>query len=106
VHFAGKTRPGFYPLPLFEAQRIHRFLLFPATPSSAIDPCAGDGAAFEAITSGAEVLRHRFAPDASRAEQARWRIPDDAQGNTLEVQCAGKCTGLLCLDRLRLLRAE
>ena len=50
MRFQGKSRHGFYPLPLSEAQRIRRFLLFPDQPSSALDPCVGDGMAFEAIT--------------------------------------------------------
>jgi hypothetical protein len=44
---------GFYPLPLPEAVRIRRLMLFPQTSCAAIDPCVGDGVAFEAITSGA-----------------------------------------------------
>jgi hypothetical protein len=39
VRFVGKSRLGFYPLPLSEAMRIRRFLLFPDQPSSALDPC-------------------------------------------------------------------
>ncbi len=97
MHFAGKTRLGFYPLPLFEAQRIRRYLVFPGL-SSAIDPCVGDGAAFEAITSGAEVLRNGIELDAYRAEQARQRIPNIVQGNTMEVQCPVECFGLLYLN--------
>jgi hypothetical protein len=97
VHFAGKTRLGFYPLPLFEAQRIRRYLVFPGL-SSAIDPCVGDGAAFEAITSGAEVLRYGIELDTYRAEQARQRIPNIVQGNTLEVQCPVECFALLYLN--------
>src|ERR1017187_8165143 len=42
LRFQGKSRLGFYPLPLSEAQRIRRFLCFPDAPSSAIDPCVGD----------------------------------------------------------------
>jgi hypothetical protein len=71
VRFQGKSRLGFYPLPLSEAQRIRRFLLFPGTPSSTIDPCVGDGVAFEAITGGAQVLRYGIELDAYRADQAR-----------------------------------
>ena len=67
-------------------------------PSSAIDPCVGDGVAFEAITSGAEVLRYGIELDAYRAEQARQRIPNIVQGNTLEVQCPVECFGLLYLN--------
>ena len=57
MRFQGKSRLGFYPLPMSEAQRIRRFLMFPDL-SSAIDPCVGDGVTFEAITSGAQVLRY------------------------------------------------
>ena len=98
MRFQGKSRLGFYPLPLSEAQRIRRFLLFPDAPSSAIDPCVGDGVAFEAITSGAEVLRYGIELDAYRAEQARQRIPNIVQGNALEVQCPVECFGLLYLN--------
>jgi hypothetical protein len=94
----GKSRLGFYPLPLSEARRIHRFLLFPDQPSSALDPCVGDGAAFAAITSDAEVLRYGIELDTYRAEQPRQRIPNIVQGNTLEVQCPVECFGLLYLN--------
>jgi hypothetical protein len=71
LRFVGKSRPGFYPLPLSEAQLIRRFLCFPDASSSASDPCIGDGVAFEAITSDADVLRYGVELDAYRAEQAR-----------------------------------
>jgi hypothetical protein len=98
VRFTGKSRLGFYPLPLSEAQRIRRFILFPDQPSSAIDPCVGDGGAFEAITSDADAIRYGIELDAYRAEQARERIPNIVQGNTLEVQCPVECFGLLYLN--------
>jgi len=97
LRFVGKSRLGFYPLPLSEAERIRRSLMFPGS-SSVIDPCVGDGVAFEAITSGAEVLRYGIELDAYRAEQARQRIPHIVQGNTLEVQCPVECFGLLYLN--------
>lgn len=95
---AGRIRMGFYPLPLSEAQRIHRFLLFPDIVSAAIDPCIGDGMAFEAITEGAEVLRYGIELDAYRAEQARGRIPNVVHGNTLEVHCPVESFSLLYLN--------
>jgi hypothetical protein len=98
LRFQGKSRLGFYPLPLSEAQRIRKFLRFPDQSSSAIDPCIGDGAAFEVITCGAEVFRYGLELDAYRAEQARQRIPNIVHGNTLEVQCPVECCGLLCLN--------
>ena len=98
MHFEGKGRLGFYPLPLSEAQRIRNFLQFPGIPASAIDPCVGDGVAFEAITSGAEVHRYGIELDAYRAEQAKQRIPNIVQGNTLEVQCPVESVGFLYLN--------
>jgi tRNA1(Val) A37 N6-methylase TrmN6 len=98
LRFQGKSRLGFYPLPMSEAQRIRRFLCFPDAPSSAIDPCVGDGVAFEAITSGAQTLRYGVELDAYRAEQARQRTPNIVQGNTLEVQCSVESFGLLYLN--------
>ncbi len=95
MRFAGKSRLGFYPLPLIEAQRIQRFLLFPDAPSSAIDPCVGDGVAFEVITSDAAVFRYGIELDAYRAEQARDRIAHVIQANTLEVQCPVESFDLL-----------
>lgn len=76
MRFQGKSRLGFYPLPLSEAERIRRFLLFPES-SSAIDPCVGDGVAFEVITNGAEVLRYGIELDAYRAEQAELRLGNE-----------------------------
>lgn len=95
MRFSGKSRLGFYPLPISEAQRIRRFLLFPEVASTALDPCVGDGVAFEAITSGAEVLGYGIELDAYRADQARERIPNIIQGNTLEVHCPVESVSLL-----------
>ena len=98
MRWSGRIRMGYFPLPLSEAQRIRKFLLSPDRPSSALDPCVGDGRAFEAITNGAEVLRYGIELDAFRAEQARQRIPNIVQGNTLEVQCPVECFGLSVLN--------
>jgi len=98
LRFVGKNKMGFYPLPLSEAHRIRKFLQFPGTSSSALDPCVGDGAAFEVITNGAEVFRYGIELDAFRVEQAKQRIPNIIQGNTLEVQCPVECFGLLYLN--------
>jgi hypothetical protein len=87
MRWAGRVRMGYFPLPLSEAERIRNFLLFPDQLSSALDPCVGDGGAFEVITSGAQVLRYGIDLDAYRAEQARERIANVLQANTLEVQC-------------------
>ena len=85
---AGRVRLGFFPFPLSEAQRIRRFLSFPDARAAALDPCVGDGLAFAAITDGADVFRYGIELDAYRAEQARERLANVVQGNTMEVHCA------------------
>jgi hypothetical protein len=89
---------GFYPLPLSEAQRIRRLLSFSDIVSAAVDPCVGDGVAFEAITEGAEVLRYGIELDSYRAERARERISNVVHGNALEVHCAVESFSLLYLN--------
>jgi Uncharacterised methyltransferase family (DUF6094) len=87
MRFTGKSRLGFYPLPICEARQIRKFLLFPDNPSAALDPCVGDAVAFEAITAGTAVLRYGIELDAYRAEQASKRVGNMMQANTLEVHC-------------------
>ena len=91
---AGRVRLGFFPLALSEAEHIRRWLVFPGAVCAAIDPCIGDGVAFEAITEGAEVLRYGIELDAYRAEQARGRIPNVVHGNTLE--CIARWRAFRC----------
>ncbi|HEV2349814.1 MAG TPA: hypothetical protein VG028_08230 [Terriglobia bacterium] len=80
----GRERLGFYPLPLADAQRIRKFLQFPATPFAAVDPCIGDGAALTAITADATGQRNGIELDSYRAAQALAISGRIAQANCLE----------------------
>ena len=91
-------RMAFYPLPLSEAKHLRRFVSFPDLSAAALDPCVGDGVAFEALTSNAAVLRCGIELDAYRAEQARKRIPNTIQGNALEVHCPVESFSLIYLN--------
>jgi hypothetical protein len=66
----GKTKLGFFPLPVSEAERLRRCLTFPSE-FSALDPCVGDGVAFMHLLDGTHVRRYGIEIDAHRAEQAR-----------------------------------
>jgi len=91
-------RMSFYPLPVAEAERIRRHLRFPESGCAAIDPCVGDGVAFECLTAGARVYRYGIELDSFRAEQARARIEDVSQGNALETHCPVETISLLYLN--------
>ena len=99
LRFVGKNTTGLLPAAIVRSPADSQIPPVPwYSPSSAIDPCVGDGVAFEVITNGAEVFRYGIELDAYRAEQARQRIPNIVQGNTLEVQCPVECFGLLYLN--------
>ncbi len=87
MRLAGRSKLGFYPLPVAEAERIRRFLRFPDQQSPALDPCIGDGVAFAKITSDAQVPRYGIELDAYRVEQARSLATEAIQGNCFDVQC-------------------
>jgi tRNA1(Val) A37 N6-methylase TrmN6 len=98
MRMAGRERLGFYPLPLAEAQRIRKFLQFPTTPSAAVDPCIGEGAAFAAITADAPAQRYGIELDSFRAAQASAIADQIMQGSCLDVHCPAESFSLLYLN--------
>ncbi len=98
MRLAGRERLGFYPLPVAEAKRIRGFLSFPNGLSTALDPCIGDGAAFQAVTSDAQARRYGIELDACRAEQARTTVDELIHGNCFDVRCPVESFSLLYLN--------
>lgn len=98
MRLAGRERLGFYPLPIPEAERIRRFLRFPDQLCSALDPCIGDGAAFDEIASDKKVLRYGVELDAGRTEQARTKGFNVIHGNCFDVQCPVESFSLIYLN--------
>ncbi len=98
MRLPGRERLGFYPLPLREAERIRRFLVFPDKPCCALDPCVGDGAAFAEIASDKKVLRYGVELDAGRAQQARTKGIEVIHGNCFDVQCLVESFSLIYLN--------
>src|SRR5215468_1114638 len=95
---AGRLKLGYYPLPLFEAHRLRTHLLFPEKPFSALDPCVGDGGAFEILIQQSAALRYGIELDSYRTEQARKRDIEVVHGDTLEVQCRVDTLSFLYLN--------
>src|SRR5579872_2574136 len=93
----GKTKLGFFPLPLPEAARLKNWLAV-ASESSAIDPCVGDGVAFTHLLHGATAHRYGIEIDAYRAEQARSLGIETLQANTMDVRCQAEAVSLLYLN--------
>jgi len=93
----GKTKLGFYPLPVPEAERLKNCLAFPPD-FSALDPCVGDGVAFTHLLAGTQARRYGIEIDADRAEQATRLGIDSLQANTLNVRCPVDALSLLYLN--------
>jgi len=93
----GKTRLGFYPLPVPEAERLKNCLAF-APEFSALDPCVGDGVAFTHLLKGTQARRYGIEIDANRAEQATRLGIDTLHANTMDVRCPAEALSLLYLN--------
>ena len=93
----GKTKLGFFPLPMTEAERLRNCLTF-APEFSAVDPCVGDGVAFTCMLSGAHGYRYGIEIDANRAEQARVLGIETLHANTMDVRCPAESISLLYLN--------
>ena len=92
-----KTKLGFFPLPLPEAERLRNCLTFPSE-FSALDPCVGDGAAFTRLLQGTCARCYGIEIDANRVEQARNLGIEVLQADALEVRCPTEVLSLLYLN--------
>ena len=93
----GKTKLGFFPLPIAEATRLKNCLAF-ASEFSAVDPCVGDGVAFTHLLHGVSAHRYGVEIDANRAEQARALGVETLHANTMDVRCPAEAVSLLYLN--------
>ena len=93
----GKTKLGFFPLPLAEAERLRNCLTF-AYEFSALDPCVGDGVAFTRLLEGTCARRYGIEIDANRVEHARNLGVEVLQADALEVRCTTEVLSLLYLN--------
>src|SRR5712692_10429710 len=93
----GKTKLGFFPLPLAEGDRLKNCLAFPSE-FSALDPCAGDGVAFARMLEGTQSRRYGIEMDANRSEQARNLGIETLQASTFDVRSPAEAFSLLYLN--------
>ena len=93
----GKTKLGFFPLPIPEAERLRNCLVC-GSEFSALDPCVGDGAAFSCLLKAADARRYGIEIDANRTEQARSLGIETLHANTMDVRCPAQSISLLYLN--------
>jgi Uncharacterised methyltransferase family (DUF6094) len=97
MHINGKTKLGFFPLPSQEARRLNKHLSF-VSRFSAMDPCVGDGVAFQGVLEGAAARQYGVEIDAHRSAQARTLGIDVLQASAMDVRCNAEAFSLLYLN--------
>jgi len=93
----GKTKLGFFPLPVAEAARLKNCLAC-TSDFSALDPCVGDGVAFTQLLHGVSARRYGIEIDANRAAHARALGIETVQANAMDVRCPAEAVSLLYLN--------
>lgn len=93
----GKTKLGFFPLPVPEAKRLKNCLVVNGE-FSALDPCVGDGVAFVHLVEGMQARRYGVELDTYRAEQARGLGIEALQASTFDVRSPAESFSLLYLN--------
>src|ERR1051325_1860811 len=92
----GKTKLGFFPLPVQEAKRLRKCLV--GSEFSALDPCVGDGVAFVHLVDGMQARRYGIEIDAYRTEQAKALGIETLQASTFDVRSPAEAFSLLYLN--------
>ena len=82
----GKTKLGFFPLPVAEAVRLRSLLIFKCE-FSAVDPCVGDGVAFAHMLKETQARRYGIEIDANRAQQAKELGIEIVHEDVMDVRC-------------------
>jgi predicted RNA methylase len=98
MRLEGRMRLGYYPLDEREARRIRRFLRFGNGPASALDPCAGTGAALLTLTADSSARRYGIELDSYRAAEARNTLHEVIHGNAFDVKAPVESFSLLYLN--------
>ncbi len=94
----GQIKCGYFPLPVSQGPLLRSLLAFPNEPTSVLDPCAGTGAALQALTADTTARLYAIELDGFRALEARERGIQTIQGNIFDVKARVEKLGLLYLN--------
>jgi hypothetical protein len=97
VRNAARIKLGYYPLPTAEGSRLRSLLVFPPG-ASALDPCAGTGAAVHQLTAGADVAKYGVELDAERAAIAAASGIATVHGNLFDTDSRVESFSFLYLN--------
>jgi hypothetical protein len=100
MRIEARLKLGFYPLPAEHGPSIRVRLKFPPanSPATALDPCAGAGAALKAITESSGAILYGVELDANRADACKRAGIQTVHGNIFDVRCRVERLSLLYLN--------
>ena len=98
MRLEGRKKLGYFPLPNEHGPRIRARLSFPEQLTYALDPCAGTGAALQAITANSGADLYAIELDANRAEAAKSAGLHVIHGNVFDVRARVERLSLLYLN--------
>ena len=93
-----RLKLGYYPLPVAQGPLLRTRLSFPSGVATALDPCAGTGAALQALTAGANTQLFGVELDSNRAAAANAAGVQTIQGNLFDVRGRSERLSLLYLN--------
>ena len=93
-----RLKLGYYPLPQVHGPMLRARLSFPKDLVTALDPCAGTGAALRALSEGANTSLLGVELDADRAAEANAAGVTTIQGNLFDVRGRAQQVSLLYLN--------
>ena len=101
MRLVADLKMGYYPLPVEHGPNIRARLSFPRKgkeSATALDPCAGTGAALHAITKDSDSLLYGVELDAMRAAASAASGIQTIQGNVMDVRARVERLSLLYLN--------
>jgi len=94
----GRIKMGHYPTPPRVAELIGRYLSFPSSQFSALDPCCGEGNALASLVTGTDSITYGVELDHQRAEESKSRLHNVLCCGIEETRIQHRSCSLLLLN--------
>jgi len=94
----GRIKMGHYPTPPRVAELIRRYLSFPSSQSSALDPCCGEGNALAGLVEGTDAITYGVELDHQRAEESKAKLHHVLRCGIEETRIQHRSCSLLLLN--------
>jgi len=94
----GRIKMGHYPTPPRVVDLIRRYLSFPSSQFSALDPCCGEGNALASLIIGTDSITYGVELDHQRAEESKSRLHNVLRCGIEETRIQRRSCSMLLLN--------